>query len=293
VRAGPQGEGYLGVGQFSCRQEMLVADWTIRVRITEVETRSPGRRSARQSEMRGDVRPWERAAAEEAVARTSDVRVDGAAIRASPSTSTFERLAADFSVCAESEGPPPARYAHSTDDSDAPDDPPSPVENVVPFINAPVYAESPEGTATSAHRRADARAPDSETFHRLRARALSLETVEASRSSPRRVPVLPVHRAQFQLPGRTNPFHVLAVKCEPSVCRPNAPNPNPHFAIAVDEEGHAYVSRVDDESFEAVCRFPGRVDETTAEAVYKEGVLFVIARPRKTHAVLVPVETPG
>ena len=145
---------------------------------------------------------------------------------------------------------------------DAPDDPPSPVENVVPFINVPVYAESPEGTATSAHRRADARAPDSETFHRLRARALSLETVEASRSSPRRVPVLPVHRAQFQLPGRTNPFHVLAVKCEPNVRCPSAPDPNPHFAIAVDEEGHAYVSRVDDESFEAVCRFPGRVDET-------------------------------
>lgn len=255
---------------------------------------SPGRRSARQSEMRGGVRPWERAAAEEAAAaaRRSSVDVD-AKIRASPSSSAFAHLAADFSVSAESEDPPPARDALSTDDSEAFDDPPSPVENVVPFINAPVYAESPEGTASSAHRRADARAPDPETFHRLRARALHLATPEASRTSLRRVPVLPVHRAQFQLPGRTNPYHVLAVKCEPSAHRSNAPDPNPRFAVAVDEEGHAYVSRVDDESFEAVCRFPGRVDETTAESIYKEGILFVIARPRKTRAVVVPVETSG
>ena len=242
--------------------------------------------------MRGGVRPWERAAAEEAAAaRRSPVDVN-AKIRASLSSSAFAHLAADFSVSAESEDPPPARDALSTDDSDAFDDPPSPVENVVPFINAPVYAESPEGTASSAHRPA-ARAPDPEIFHRLRARALNLTTPEASRTSLRRVPVLPVHRAQFQLPGRTNPYYVLAVKCEPSAYRSNAPDPNPRFAVAVDEEGHAYVSRVDDESFEAVCRFPGRVDETTAESIYKEGVLFVIARPRKTRAVVVPVETSG
>ena len=198
-----------------------------------------------------------------------------------------------ISVCAESEGPPPARYAHSTDDSDAPDDRARPSRMSSRSSTSPC---TPSPRKAPPRPRTGAPTRELQTPRRSTVFARERSVSRPSRRPDRRLvasPSSPSTARSFNSP--VGPIHSMSSRSsanQTSAVRARR-DPNPHFAIAVDEEGHAYVSRVDDERFEAVCRFPGRVDETTAEAVYKEGVLFVIARPRKTHAVLVPVETPG
>jgi len=108
---------------------------------------------------------------------------------------------------------------------------------------------------------------------------------------------------EFQLPTEDNPYHVLAIKCAMRQDQgPSAPRSSrgrearPQFSITIDALGYIYIGAVHQgdpsekpEGFELITRYPAAVNEFSAQSVYKDGVLFVIASPKESSVVEVPV----
>ena len=149
--------------------------------------------------------------------------------------------------------------------------------------------------------------PTAEVYHSLHGMVCGGAGISAS--SPSQPP--PARsEIEFQLPMDDNPYYILAIRCAMRQEDRDAPAPRrsrgrevrPQFSITIDAGGFIYVGAVQqgDPSetpvgFELIARFPGSVSELSAQSVYKNGVLFVIASPKKESTVVeVPVLTvPG
>ena len=115
--------------------------------------------------------------------------------------------------------------------------------------------------------------PSPEMYHTLRGQVLG--GIDASRAIPS-LPAPAATDAQFQLarPPKA-PYHVLAVRCG----RRFEPD---DFAVRLNDRGYAYVRATNGGAggFEFVSQFPTSVDERSAQSMYKDGVLFVVACPK-------------
>ena len=142
--------------------------------------------------------------------------------------------------------------------------------------------------------------PSAEIYHNLRGMVCGGANVsELSPSQP------PPARSdiEFQLPTEDNPYHVLAIKWamrqdqDPSAPRSSrGREARPQFSITFDAMGYIYIGAVHQgdpsekpEGFELITRYPAAVNEFSAQSVYKDGVLFVIAAPKESSVVEVPV----
>lgn len=158
-------------------------------------------------------------------------------------------------------------------------------------------------------------------YHTLRSQMIG--SVERSEAMPSKPPP-PASCTQFQLATESNPFHVLAIQCNKyenlstfSVVmddlgyvyvRATRGGGNNKSGGGGDEgarargSGHNVVNVVaaadktdkraveDDDGFELLMQFPTLVDELSAQSVYKDNVLFVIATPRTSNVVTVEVD---
>ena len=140
--------------------------------------------------------------------------------------------------------------------------------------------------------------PTAEVYHSLRGMVCGGAGISAS--SPSQPP--PARsEIEFQLPTDDNPYYILAIRCAMRQEDRDAPAPRrsrgrevrPQFSITIDAGGFIYVGAVQqgDPSetpvgFELIARFPGSVSELSAQSVYKNGVLFVIASPKKESTVV-------
>lgn len=135
----------------------------------------------------------------------------------------------------------------------------------VPFVAADIL-----GGALAAHAPIP---PSPEMYHTLRGQVLG--GIDASRAIPS-LPAPAATDAQFQLarPPKA-PYHVLAVRCG----RRFEPD---DFAVRLNDRGYAYVRATNGGAggFEFVSQFPTSVDERSAQSMYKDGVLFVVACPK-------------
>ena len=141
----------------------------------------------------------------------------------------------------------------------------------IPFLNVEVTGSDKTVTDDTPQN-----PPSLEEYHALR--GLVLGSADVSIAIPAKPPP-PVGDAQFQLATPTNPYHVLALRCDIN----SAEN---DFGIRVSESGLVYVLKRDSpkasKTFEFVARFPKPVNETSAQSVFQEGVLFVVVEPKET-----------
>ena len=154
-----------------------------------------------------------------------------------------------------------------------------------------------------------------EEYHSLRGQVMGGE--EASKKKPS-LPPPPRGRTQFQLATIEADYHVLAIRCgEGGVDsfsvrlndrgyvyvgakrrRKSKKSPTPDAdgqeqtserAAEPEEEKPDTASQSSEEEslgeFEVIMRFPTLIEESSAQSVFKDGVLFVVANPRMAHVV--------
>ena len=154
-----------------------------------------------------------------------------------------------------------------------------------------------------------------EEYHSLRGQVMGGE--EASKKKPS-LPPPPRGRTQFQLATIEADYHVLAIRCgEGGVDsfsvrlndrgyvyvgakrrRKSKKSPTPDAdgqeqtserAAEPEEEKPDTASQSSEEEslgeFEVIMRFPTLIEESSAQSVFKDGVLFVVANPRRAHVV--------
>ena len=154
-----------------------------------------------------------------------------------------------------------------------------------------------------------------EEYHSLRGQVMGGE--EASKKKPS-LPPPPRGRTQFQLATIEADYHVLAIRCgEGGVDsfsvrlndrgyvyvgakrrRKSKKSPTPDAdgqeqtserAAEPEEENPDTASQSSEEEslgeFEVIMRFPTLIEESSAQSVFKDGVLFVVANPRRAHVV--------
>jgi len=206
-----------------------------------------------------------------------------AAASASPSTTTKEVDDAEGADAIEdvividdaANGDDDAANGDANEDSDdySDDMPFLDVDIVAPGGSAPLALD-----ADAAASRRKREPPRLEEFHAIR--GLVLGSVANSLISPRKKPP-PTSSVQFQLATSENQFHVLAARCD-------ARSEEEDFDVRVTDGGLVYVDKKagrnggSTDAFEFVARFPEPVDETSAQSVVKDGVLFVVCEPKRS-----------
>ena len=224
----------------------------------------------------------------------------------------MEIVGEELAPMATNEDAPPAEDEDEEEDDEAVDAKMAEefAKDGVPFVPGKYYGGSHHISDDVSNVRASL-----EEYHSLRGQVMGGE--DASKEKPS-LPPPPRGRTQFQLATMEANYHVLAIRCgEGGVDsfsvrlndrgyvyvgakqrRKSKKSPSPDAdgqeqtsereAEPEDEKPDTASQSSEEEplgEFEAIMKFPTLIEESSAQSVFKDGVLFVVANPRRAQVI--------